>query len=446
MEMNNLNADSKRLDVSKIFFKEDFLHYLWKFKLFNIHKTQTIYNQEISIISGGTHNHNEGPDFLNAQLNIDKQLWAGNVEIHLTSSDWYVHKHEKDPNYDAVVLHVVWEYDIPVFFKDGTELPTVQLKDFVEPSILKAYYELFSGVQKWILCEDSIGETAPFVMKSWLNRLYFERLEVKSKQIFKMLEASANDWEAVLFHLLSKSFGMNLNGGAFLSLSASFNFSVLRKCQYKKGVLENLLFGQAGFLEDTIEDVCYIQMQKEFEFLKKKFQLLPLSKQQFLFFRLRPPNFPTLRISQLATLYERHMNLFSKVIERSELEDFYKLFSVTTSDYWQTHYVFGKETKKRVNKTSKSFIDVLLLNAILPLKYAYMRHHNKVDFEILEEMLQKIKPEKNSIIETFQVKGVKIKSAFDSQALLQMKHFYCDQKKCLQCGIGLELLKPTLKK
>jgi len=159
MKTNNLNADSKIFDVSAIFFKEEFLHYLWKFKLFTVQKVRTIYNQEITLVSGGEHNHNEGPDFLNAQLNIEKQLWAGNVEIHLKSSDWYVHKHEADPNYDAVILHVVWEYDIPVFFKDGTELPTLQLKDFVDPSILKSYYDLFHGNEKWILCEDTIGET-----------------------------------------------------------------------------------------------------------------------------------------------------------------------------------------------------------------------------------------------------------------------------------------------
>jgi len=256
-----------------------------------------------------------------------------------------------------------------------------------------------------------------------------------------MLEDSANDWEAVLFQLLCKSFGMKLNGDAFLNLAASFDFSVLRKNQHKKGTLENLLLGQAGFLEEGNEDVYYTKMQKEFQFLKNKFQLVPLHKQQFSFFRLRPPNFPTLRISQLAILYERHANLFSKVIENSDIDSFYELLSVETSVYWQTHYVFGKETKKRVKKTSNSFIDVLLLNAILPLKYAYMRHHNTIDFESLEKMLLEIKSEKNSIIDNFKRNGVKSSSAFDSQALLQLKQFYCDQKKCLQCGIGLQLLK-----
>lgn len=445
MKTNNLNADSKNFDLSSIFFKEDFLHYLWKFKLFNIQHLKTTDDKEITIVSVGTHNYNEGPDFLNAQLYIDKQLWAGNIELHLKSSDWYAHQHEQDPNYDAVVLHVVWEHDVPVFFKDGTALPTVQLKDFVNFSVLKSYDALFRGTQKWILCEDTIGTTDSFVLQSWMNRLYFERLEDKSKQIFKMLDNAANDWEAVLFQLLCKSFGMKLNGAAFLDLSLSFDFSILRKNQHKEGVIENLLLGQAGFFEDNLEDAFYLQKQSEYQYLEKKYRLQPLSKQQFLFFRLRPSNFPTLRISQLASLYERHLNLFSKIIECTVLEDFYSLFSVDTSAYWQTHYVFGKESKIAVKKTSRSFIDVLLLNAILPLKYAYMRYLDKVDFEVLEKLLQRIKPENNSIIAAFKEKGVAVNSAFDSQALLQLKHVYCDEKKCLQCGIGLQLLKPKFK-
>ena len=441
MKSNNLNADSKSFDASTVFFKEDFLHYLWKFKLFDFQDLHAVGGQTIIINNCGTHNQNEGPDFLYAQVVVGEQLWAGNVEIHLKSSDWYVHKHEMDPNYDSVVLHVVWEYDVPVFLKDNSELPTLQLKNFVDSNILKSYENLIYGNQKWILCEGHIGKTNDFVMDSWLNRLYFERLELKANQIYKMLENTQNDWEAVLFHLLSKSFGMKLNGTAFLDLSQSFEFSLLRKVRSVKGLIENLLFGQAGFLEESKEDVFFNQLKDEYHFLKRKYNVEPISKSHFHFFRLRPSNFPTLRISQLAVLYECHDNLFSKIIECVTLNDYYELFSVETSDYWKSHYVFGKESKKRVKKTTKAFIDVLLLNAVIPLKYAYLRFLNKINFIELEKLLYEIKPEKNSIIEKFQKEGVKVESSFSSQALLQLKNVYCDHKRCIECTIGLQILK-----
>lgn len=439
--MNNLSGDSYRDDASAVFFNEDFLHYVWKYKLFNLQKLQTIYEQQVSIINGGTHNENEGPDFLNSELIIDGQHWVGNVEIHIKSSDWYVHKHEIDKNYDAVALHVVWEYDIPVLFRNGSEVPTVELKWFVDADVLDSYNSLLKGNKKWILCEDSIASTNVFRMEAWLNRLYIERLEEKSKQIFTLLQNSQNNWEAVLFQLIAKSFGMKLNASAFLSLSTSFDFSIIGKNQHKQDSLENLLLGQAGFFEQDLEDAHYIEMKKEYTYLQKKYNLIPLRKQQFQFFRLRPSNFPTLRISQLARLYEKQQNLFSKVIDIKDVEKYYELFEVETSAYWKTHYVFGKESKIRSHRVSKPFIDILLLNAILPIKYAFMRHYNKVDFDELEKVLLAIKPEKNAIIQAFQQRGVQVNSAFDSQALLQLKNSYCDNKRCLQCAIGLQLLR-----
>jgi len=361
--------------------------------------------------------------------------------MHLKSSDWFVHQHEKDPNYDAVILHVVWEYDIPVFYSNQDQIPTLQLSDFVNKSILDSYYALFSKKSAWILCEDTIGKTDPFILESWIHRLYFERLEKKSLFIFDLLEHTNNDWEAVLFYLLAKSFGMKLNGQAFFNLARSFDFSILRKCRNRKGAIEVLLMGQAGFLDELFEEREYLTMQKEYNYLQKKYKLVPLFKGQFQFFRLRPNNFPTLRLSQLACLYENHTNLFSKVIETHSLKELYNLFSVKSSQYWDTHYVFGKVSNKKNKRTSSNFTDLIALNVLVPLQYCYKKYHHANSIYELELLMDSIKAEKNSIIEKYKQLGVNVKSALMSQGLLELKAAYCEPKRCLNCTIGLELLK-----
>lgn len=421
--------------------KEDFLHYLWKFKLYETNTLKTVDSQELFILNSGTHNKESGPDFFNGLIKIDDQLWAGNIEIHLKSSDWYVHKHEEDVNYDSVVLHVVWEYDVPVYYANDKEIPTIELQNYVNSSVLSSYFDLFSQKQKWILCEDSIKGIDSFIIDSWLNRLYFERLERKTKFILELLKSSNNDWEAVLFQLLSKSFGMKLNGDSFYNLSKSFDYSILRKCQNNPGALEILLFGQAGFFEKELEDVAFCNMKKEYSYLQKKFKLTTLFYGEFQFFRLRPNNFPTIRISQLANLYELNKNLFSKIIELYDVNKFYELFDVKASTYWDTHYVFGKESKSRIKRTSNKFSDILLINVIIPLKYAYAKYHHKNHTNQLEYLIESIGAEKNSIVDAYILNGVKVSSALQSQGLIELKQNYCDQKKCLDCSIGIRLIK-----
>ena len=421
--------------------KEDFLHYVWKFKLFKFQKFSSISGEPILVEKVGTHNKNSGPDFLNAKIVIANQLWAGNIEMHLKSSDWYAHKHENDSNYDAVILHVVWEYDVPVFRKDGNEIDTLELKTLVNPGTLKSYRELLFGKEKWILCEKDISKVNSFIMQSWMTRLYVERLEKKSAQIYELLKETSNDWEAVLFQLLAKNFGMKINGDAFLNLAKSLDFSIVRKLQNKEGSLEHALLGQAGFLEEKQEDIYFSIMKNEYEYLKHKFNLTPLFKGQFLFFRLRPANFPTIRISQLATLYENELNLFSKIMETNELQKFYELLSSKTSEYWKNHYVFGKEVKRQVKRTSNSFVNLILINTIIPIKYAYLKMQGKDVTEELMELLQLIQPEDNGVISAFSKIKVKAESAFESQALLQLKNEYCAKQKCLECAIGVKLIK-----
>ncbi|MEZ4797481.1 MAG: DUF2851 family protein [Flavobacteriaceae bacterium] len=419
---------------------EDFLHYLWKHKRFDVLNLVTTEFEAIEIASVGEHNLNSGPDFFNAQIRIADQLWAGNVEIHLKSSDWYLHNHETDKTYDNVILHVVWEHDTDVFRKDNSKLPTLILKDFVSEATIKNYSALMSKAKKWINCENDFGVVDDFLLQNLLERLYIERLEAKSGVILELLKSSNNDWETVLFKMLAKNFGLKVNGDAFYSLANSVDFSVLRKLQPNIKQLEALLFGQADLLNTSYEDAYYLSLQKEYKFLKQKFKLNNDGVIPFQYFRLRPTNFPTIRIAQLAMLYHTHHNLFSKVIGLNKLKDFYNLFAIQTTTYWQSHYTFGK-TSKPIKKTiSKAFVDLLLINTIIPLQFCYEKQKGNNNHENILKLIQEIKPEKNSIVDKFQSLKPVPNSAMQSQALLQLKNAYCDKNKCLQCAVGNSIL------
>ena len=420
--------------------QEDFLHYIWKHKKFRFNNLETTTGESIVVTSVGQHNFNSGPDFFNAKIKVGDQLWAGNVEIHIKSSDWFVHSHEQDKAYDNVILHVVWEDDTEVFRKDNTPIPTLQLKDVVDVTMLNNYEKLFAKQNKWINCENDFPSTDDFVLTNWLERLYLERLERKSETINTLLVASKNDWESVFFKMLTKNFGLKVNGESFFSLGQSIDFSIIRKTQSNPHVLEAFLFGQAGLLEQDIENAYYLDLKNEYKFLKQKFglqnnQVLPLQ-----FFRLRPPNFPTIRLSQLANLYNKHQNLFSKVIELNEVEDFYELFKVSTSDFWETHYTFQKTSKTSIKKLSKSFVDLLLINTILPIKFCYAKQKGvEIDSEIIK-IATAITSEKNNIISAFNNLKKVSKSSLDSQALIQLKTEYCDKNNCLKCAVGNQFL------
>ena len=423
--------------------REDLLHFVWKTNKLATKKLHTTSNQAIVIQTPGLHNKNAGPDFFNSKLDIEGQLWAGNVEIHLKSSDWYAHGHETDANYDNVILHVVWEDDVKVFRKDNTEIPTLELKSYIPSSLLNSYKKLLQNSKhKFINCENDFKEVDAFVVTNWLERLYIERLEEKSKLITTLLEESNNDWEQVLFSMLLKNFGTKVNGNSFLSLSQAINFSVVRKLQNNPIALESVLLGMAGLLDkNEVSNAYYLQQQKEYTFQKNKFQLESKKVLTPDFFGLRPHNFPTIRLSQLANLYGQNLNLFSKLMEFSNLEDFYALLKVKASSYWDIHYTFGKESKSSKKQTTKSFIDLIIINTIVPLKFAYYKSQGKPNTNELIALLNNLKSEKNSIIQKFDAITEKTVSAFESQSKIQLYNNYCSQNKCLQCAIGTTLLK-----
>lgn len=420
--------------------KEDFLHHVWQHKKFAVTKLQTTTGESIQILNSGQFLQLAGPDFFNAQLVIGNQKWAGNIEIHLKSSDWYLHQHEKDAAYDSVILHVVWEHDTPVFRENNTEIPTVELKKYVPLEEVHKYQSLVA-TKAWIYCENQIAQIPSFVFDHWLTRLYFERLERKSAEIEKLLSDSNNDWEAVLFCMLAKNFGLNTNGLAFLDMAKGIPFSVIRKEAFSLEKLEALFFGQANMLSYDFQDQYAKNLGQEYDYLAHKYNLKEKGYTSVAFFKHRPDNFPTIRLAQLAALYHKEHNLFSKLMQTNTLSDLYSLFNVSVSEYWDTHYNFDKISSKKRKKISTSFMDLLILNTIVPLKFAYDKFRNQANEEALLSIVEAIPSEKNAIIEKFKEIGVISTSAFESQALLQLKNEYCEAKKCLQCAIGLQLLK-----
>ncbi|MBO0322542.1 DUF2851 family protein [Muricauda sp. CAU 1633] len=421
--------------------KEDLLHFIWGQKKLHGRQLTSTTNEAISIKAPGVQNQYSGPDFFNAKIEIATQMWVGNVEIHLKSSDWYAHNHQTDSNYNNVILHVVWEDDIAVFRKDGSVIPTLELREYVPQELLRNYQNLLEkNSPNFINCEKDFAEMDSFLVEHWLHRLYIERLEQKSNRIEELLKKSNNDWEGVLFTMLARNFGSKVNGDFFLDRAIQLEYSTIRKISSSLEALESLLLGHFGLLQvDDCTDRYFLQLQKEHKYLSRKFNLPPvLSKPEF--FGLRPANFPTIRTAQLAHLYAKEQSLFSQIMEASTLEEIQAIFEVAASKYWDDHYTFGKTSKKGKKKLSKSFIDLLVINTIVPLKFCYSRHIGVDWNEALISLLSTITKEKNSIIGGFDKLGSKTNNAMESQAKIQLHTHYCSKNKCLRCALGTHLL------
>jgi hypothetical protein len=405
--------------------KEDFLHYIWLHKKFDLVNLKTTNDESITILHSGQYTKKSGPDFFNAQIIINNQKWAGNVEIHLQSSDWYVHHHETDTAYDNVILHVVWEYNTPVYRKNNTEVPVLVLKNYVASEVVANYNKLMQP-KSWILCEKELHKIPNFTINKWQEQLFFERLEEKSKVIESLLEKTNNDWEGVLI---------------CLHIAQAISFSIIRKESVAVENLEALFYGFAGLLDQEKEDQYYKDLQIMYYYLLQKHQL---NKKEYPveFFKHRPDNFPTIRLSQLANLYHQRHNVFSKIIQANTLEYIQEVFAVSASSYWDNHYNFDNQSASKKKKLSKSFINLIIINTIVPLQFLYAKSQNKEVSEQLIQLLSSIPSEKNTIIDKFNEIGLPSKSAFESQGLLQLKNEYCNKKRCMECAIGIEVLKP----
>ncbi len=420
--------------------KEDFLHHIWLNKRFDFSNLKTSDSQSLQIVDFGQYLQIAGPDIFNAQLIIDNQKWAGNVEIHVKSSDWYLHNHENDTNYDNVILHVVWEHDSEVYRKDNSEIPVLELKNYVAKSEIEKYTNLMIS-KSWIYCENDIATIDELTFLNWKERLFFERLERKAKPFQNLLEETKNDWETTFFIMLAKNFGLNVNGISFYEMAKLIPNNVLKKEVFEVENLEALFFGITNLLEEEKQDNYYKNLQKRWVFLKHKYELKNQYVTPIQFFKLRPDNFPTIRLAQLAQLYHLKHSLFSEIIKANSLDELYAIFKNDTSLYWKNHYNFDKESISKSKNLSTSFIDLLIINTIIPIKFLYASSNGKDSVEELIELISQIKPEKNAIIDKFTFYKIKSKNAFDTQSLIQLKNEYCNQKKCLQCNIGLALLK-----
>ena len=422
--------------------REELLHFVWKFGILPPEGLAATTGECLKIFKTGTLNAHSGPDFIDARIEINGQLWAGNVEIHLKSSDWYKHNHHTDALYNNVVLHVVWDDDLAVVRKDNTPIPALELRQLIPEGLMRTYRKLFRKNQyRFINCENELKQVNRFILDNWLERLYFEKLERKCLEVENAMADCAHNWEQMLFSLLLKNFGLNVNGQAFYYLSRLVDFGIIRRIGGNRHQLESLLFGLAGLLDAEGDDPYLMSLKKEFAYLKQLFGLTtsPVIRPDFA--RLRPANFPTLRLSQFASLYSSQGRLFNLLMSASRMDQVYELFEVAASQYWDTHYTFGKVSVRKVKWLSRPFIELLVINTLLPVKFYYSRFNGKaVEAEILS-LLTELPSEKNKIISRFEAFGLVCENAMDSQAVLQLYQAYCRQNRCLDCAVGCRLLR-----
>ena len=423
-------------------FTEDFLHFVWQFRLYDQTELLTTGGQVIRVINGGFPHQDAGPDFGNAKLLIDDTTWAGNVEIHINSSDWGLHQHQSDESYDNVILHVVYEDDEPVYRNDGTLLPTLVLNGKIAAKVFEKYQDLIHSGHHFP-CEPQIKEVDSFVVDGFLSRILVERLAQKSEEVFLRLAELNGNWDETFYHFIAKNFGFKVNALPMQMLAQSLPQSLFAKHKDDPMQIEALIFGQAGFLNQTFDDEYPNRLKMEYAFLQKKYQLEPLNLSLWKFLRMRPQNFPTLRLAQFSALIIASNHLFSKILAVKEVSDLRRLLEdLPVNPFWETHYHFNKETEKVSLQLGKSSIDNILINTVSLFLFAYGKYTDQHNYQTRAfYLLESMAAENNVIVKQYIGAGVALKSAYQSQAVLQLRKYYCNEKRCLNCGIGLKVLK-----
>lgn len=419
---------------------EAFLSYLWQYQLFNA-PLISLHGEDISIQKPGHLNTDSGPDFFNARIKIGSTLWVGNVEIHIRSSDWYLHQHEEDPAYNNTILHVVFEHDREVKTEDGSLLSCLELKGKFDTNSLYKYEYLLHN-KNWIPCSKQIHEISDFDWKNWMERLAVERLEKKSEFVDELLSSTQNNWEKAFFVSLAGYFGQKINKLPFQILARSIEPNILSKHKDQIHQLEALFFGQAGLLEEDTEEPYHQNLKREYNFLRKKYKLVAMPKHLWKYMRLRPAAFPDIRIAQLAELHYQNEFLFSRVLEANSLTDLQSLLEVSASSYWDSHYRFKVDSPKKVKKLGKTTQMGIVINTFIPFLFVYGRRKGEPKYEDLSlTLLGEIKPEQNKITRNFTDLGKKAATALESQAMIELYQNYCNYKKCLSCRVGAVILK-----
>ncbi|GEO05847.1 hypothetical protein AAE02nite_35110 [Adhaeribacter aerolatus] len=423
--------------------KEDFLVYVWQHQYFDKKDLGTATQEAVQVYKTGFRNTNAGPDFLDAQVKIGQETWSGSVEIHLKASDWLKHQHQLDTRYDQVILHVVWENDQPLHRTDGTPIPVIELKNRVAPALLQTYLNLKSDPHL-IPCTPFLAEVPEITKLQMLDRVLLERLEHKGSLLTEQLGHHNQHWEEITYQAIAANFGFKINKEPFHRLSKALPYAILRRHRQQLFQLEALLFGQAGFLtEEYCQDEYLDKLRQEFGYLKHKYALpAGLQKADWNSLRLRPANFPTVRLAQLAAFLHNKDYLFSALLESETIPSFINFFSAPVSPYWQTHYMPARPLKTPVAGIGKDSIYLIIINTVIPLLYAYARsidNQNLIDKALA--LLENIPAEHNAITKIYQQLNFRNKSAQDSQAFLQLNQQYCAPRQCLLCSIGHYILK-----
>jgi len=417
---------------------EELFQHIWQFRLFSQEGLTTVSGEKVQVVYPGQHNHHEGPDFTAARLRIGDTLWMGNVELHLKTSDWFRHGHQHNPRYSNIILHVVFEHDTtsPV----APHIPCIVLQQYI-PKLLLSRYEQLRQSLRFVPCAFGAGKVPLLTWYSWKERLLAERWERKTSNMQAWLVYNKYNWEEVCYWAVAQSFGTPVNALPFLQLAQSLPHPLL--IRHKPGLmqLEALLFGQAGLLNGVFIDDYPRQLQAEYYYLQHKYQLKPMAPYDWNWLRMRPSSFPSMRIATFAGLLHQSSHLFSRILETDTIRGLEQLFSVQPSGYWQTHYRFDHVTEKTL-RPGRLAVHNILINTVLPLLFLYGQQKGIREYqERALHLLSQLPAEENKITAGWQTMGVPQRCALESQALLQLKQYYCDEKRCLQCAIGTKLLR-----
>lgn len=419
---------------------ERLLLFIWHLQYFNKQSLQAATGESLQIIFPGERNNHQGPDFKQARIRINNILWAGEVELHLKSSDWHRHHHTRDVNYSKVILHVVWENDRTIIDQTGHPILTLELQNRVS-HLLLSRYENWMQQPISIVCSEDISLISNIIWESWKGRLLIERLQQKTALISHLLQQTKNNWEEVFWQLLCRYFGTPINIESFKQLASSLPMKILARHKNQLHQLEALLLGQSGLLNHTFNEHYPLLLQREYHFFKKKYKLETITKAP-VFLRMRPVNFPTIRLAQLAMLIHQSTHLFLNIIESNNIKTLIKLLTVVPNHFWNNHYQLNEISRHQPKKIGIQMISTLLINVIIPIVFTYGKYMGEEFYcDKALRWLEEIKAERNNTIQLFTDLKIISKTAFDSQSLLQLKKNYCDQKRCLECAIGNALLK-----
>ncbi|MDR2498201.1 MAG: DUF2851 family protein [Tannerellaceae bacterium] len=421
---------------------ESLLHYVWKHKLYETSELITADNLRVEVIDPGLANANAGPDFFNAKLRIGDTLWAGNVEIHDKASDWFRHRHDEDPAYDSIILHVVGSSDAIICRGNGDRIPQMQMN---VPKQLRLNIDWLLSRDRTMPCMQHLAEIAPVKLTSWMNALLSERLERKTRDVWRVLQQHGNDWNATFYIILSRAFGFGLNNDAFEQLASCLPWIYILKHRGSLFQIEALLFGQAGMLAycDPDANDYYHRLRQEYIFLQQKLSLKPMGESKFKFMRIRPTNSPHRKLAQLAAIWYEHDVLFSRIMKENKVENLANIFRIEPSEYWQSHYHFhDKSSRALYPSMGDSGLSTIVINAVVPLMFAFGRNNRKEEYcERAMLFLETLPAENNRIVDTFRASGLCAHNAGDSQALIQLRNEYCTKRNCLKCRIAFHLLK-----